>query len=112
MPPSPDGPFEDERRQEVDTTDSHIEERPSARSQMSTRRKLLLATFFLLIATLAFGAWLGLSARDAKTNLERARLSAVDAKDALLKGDAEDATKAATAASNYAQMAHDDSHRL
>lgn len=112
MPPDPDGASEDQRRQQVDSTDSHIEERLAARSQMSTRRKLSLATFLLVIATLAFGAWLGLSARDAKTNLERARVSAVDAKDALLKGDAADATKAATAASNYAQMAHDDSHTL
>ncbi|MCU1698754.1 MAG: hypothetical protein JWR34_4817 [Mycobacterium sp.] len=66
----------------------------------------------LLIALVAFGCWLGSKALNAKSNLEQARHSAEQAKDALSQGNAEDAAKWVSDAHSHAQTARDAAHSL
>ncbi len=54
----------------------------------------------------------GLQALEAKSNLEQARNSAQQAKDALLKGNTEDASQWADDAHSHAQAARDATHSL
>jgi hypothetical protein len=77
-----------------------------------SRRKLLLSGLVLLAVVSAFGCWLGVRAVEAKSNLEQARGSAQQAKDALLKGNAEGASRWAADAHSQAQAAHDATHSL
>ena len=63
-------------------------------------------------ATGAFGCWLGVRAIDAKSNLEQARDNAQQAKDALLQGNVENASRFASGAQSHAQAAHDATHSL
>jgi hypothetical protein len=77
-----------------------------------SRRKLLFSSFALLAVVVAFGCWLGVRALDAKSNLEQARSSAQQSKDALLKGNAEDASKWADDAQSQAQAARNATHSL
>lgn len=64
------------------------------------------------VIILAFGAWLGFRAQAAKTNLEQARSSAQQAKDALLGGNTADASRFASDAQSYAQTARNATHSL
>jgi hypothetical protein len=66
----------------------------------------------LLVVALAFGCWLGIRALDAKSNLEQARNSAQQTKEALLQGNTEDASRWADSAQSHAQAAHDATHSL
>jgi Protein of unknown function (DUF4012) len=66
----------------------------------------------LLVAAVAFGCWLGFEAFHAKSNLEQARHSAEQAKDALSQGDSKDAAKWVTEAHSQAQAARDAAHSL
>lgn len=66
----------------------------------------------LLIVTVAFGCWLGVRALDAKSNLEQARHSAQQAKDALLKGHTDEAAHWADSAQSHAQAARTAAHSL
>lgn len=66
----------------------------------------------LLVVIVAFGVWLGVRAFDAKSSLEQARDSAQQAKDALLEGNAEDASRFADEAQRHAQAARDSTHSL
>ena len=66
----------------------------------------------LLLIAVAFACWLGFQAFQAKSNLEEARHSAQTAKEALLKGNAEDAAKWANEAHSQAQGARDATHSL
>ncbi len=76
------------------------------------RRRLLWAVGALLFIAVAFVAWLGFRAQEAKSHLEQARTSAQRAKDALLKGDAQEASKAADEARTQAQSARNATHSL
>lgn len=76
----------------------------------TSRRRLFWAVGVLLLIAVAFAGWLGFHAQEAKSHLEQARASAQRAKEALLKGDAEDAAKAADEAQAQAQAAHDATH--
>lgn len=78
----------------------------------TSRRRLIWAVGALLLVAIAFAGWLGLRAQEAKSHLEHARASAERAKDALLKGDSEVATKAADEAQTQAQTAHDATHSV
>jgi len=78
----------------------------------TSRRRLLWAVGALLLIAVAFAGWLGLRAQEAKSHLEHARVSAQRAKDALLKGDAEEAAKAADEAQAHAQAARDATHSV
>ena len=61
---------------------------------------------------MAFGCWLGFEAFHAKSNLEHARHSAEQAKDALSQGNADDAAKWVSEAHSHAQAARDAAHSL
>ena len=66
----------------------------------------------LLIVVLAFVGWLGLQGVKAKSSLEQSRSSAQQSKDALLSGDAEDATRFAENSQFYAEQARTATHSL
>ena len=66
----------------------------------------------LLVVVLAFVAWLGVNAFSAKSNLEQARESAQQTKDALLQGDTEGASRLAGEAQSQARAARDAAHSV
>jgi hypothetical protein len=66
---------------------------------------------FLLVA-IAFGCWLVVEGFRAKSSLEEARLSAQEAKDALLQGDVRNAAEHVDEANSSAQRARDATHSL
>jgi hypothetical protein len=66
----------------------------------------------LLLVVVAFGCWLGFQATKAKSNLEEARGNAQQAKEALSKGNVEDAGKLVEDARSHAQQAQDATHSL
>ncbi|BBY49371.1 hypothetical protein MARA_28390 [Mycolicibacterium arabiense] len=73
---------------------------------------MAFAGVLLLVVVVAFGCWLGIKAFDAKSNLEQARLNAQQAKDALLQGNTDEATRRADNAASHAQSARDATHSL
>jgi hypothetical protein len=81
-------------------------------ARLLSRRKLLFSGLVLLAVVVAFACWLGVRALDAKSNLEQARISAQQSKDALLKGKATDASRSANDAHSHAQAARDATHSL
>jgi len=78
----------------------------------TSRRRLFWAVGALLLIAVAFAGWLGIRAQEAKSHLEHARTSAQRAKEALLKGNAEDAAKAADDAQAEAQAARNATHSV
>ncbi|WP_193046463.1 DUF4012 domain-containing protein [Mycolicibacterium baixiangningiae] len=76
------------------------------------RRHVAFAGLFVLLLVVAFGCWLAVRAFDAKSNLEAARNSAQQAKDALLQGDTEGASEFANDAHSHAQQARDATHSI
>jgi hypothetical protein len=75
-------------------------------------RRIAVAAGLLLLVAVAFGCWLGYEAVHARSNLEEARTSAQQAKEALLKGNSEDASQWASKARTHAQTARDSTHSL
>lgn len=75
-------------------------------------RRVIWGGAGLLIIVVAFVAWLGVNASSAKSNLEHARDSARQTKDALLQGDTEAASRLAGEAQAHARGARDDTHSL
>jgi len=75
-------------------------------------RQLMWTRLALLIGAIAFACWLGVRALDAKSNLEQARDSAQQAKEALLKGNTDEASRWADNAHTHAQAARDATHSL
>ena len=69
------------------------------------RRPWRWAILALLALLLVLGGWLGITALSAKTSLEQARESAQQVKDALLKGNSEEAAQRAQTALTQAQSA-------
>jgi hypothetical protein len=82
------------------------------RPQVSAGRRGVWVGLVLLVVVVAFGCWLGARAFDAKTNLEQARDSAQQAKDALLQGDTEGASRFVGEAQSHAQAARNATHSL
>ncbi|KAA0098796.1 DUF4012 domain-containing protein [Mycolicibacterium sp. P1-18] len=76
------------------------------------RRPVAWAGLAVLVVVVAFGCWLGFRAQAAKTNLEQARSSAQQTKDALLQGNTADASRFASDAQSHAQAARDATHSL
>jgi hypothetical protein len=66
----------------------------------------------LLLLVAGFAGWLGFEATHAKSYLEQARSDAQQAKEALSKGNVDDATKLVDAARSHAQQAQDATHSL
>jgi hypothetical protein len=75
-------------------------------------RPIALAGLAVLVVVIALGCWLGFQAQAAKTDLEQARASAQQTKDALLQGNTADASRFAGDAQSHAQAARDATHSL
>lgn len=84
----------------------------STRLQRLLRRRSVVVTAGLLLLIVVFGCWLGVRAFDAKSNLEQARVSAQQAKDALLQGNAREASRFSDDAHSQALAARDATHSL
>ncbi|MFB1295267.1 DUF4012 domain-containing protein [Mycobacterium sp. pW049] len=76
------------------------------------RRGLLWGTALLVLLLVGLGCWVAAGAFQAKSNLERARASAQDAKNALLDGDTDAASLSADEALYRAQEARDATHSI
>lgn len=76
------------------------------------RRGFLLGTAVVVLVVLGLGCWVAVNAFQAKSNLEHARSSAQDAKDALLDGNTEAASQSADDAVTQSQAAHDATHSV
>lgn len=98
---------DDSNDNDTSATDEDHEERRRLR-----RRRLAWAGTTALVVLVVFSCWLGLRAQSAKTNLEQARGSAQQAKDALLQGKTADASRFAAEAQSHAQAANDATHSL
>jgi hypothetical protein len=87
--------------------------RTSVRSKAYKRkRRLAAASSVAALVIVAFGLWLGYSAKEARTNLYEARNHAQLAKDALLDGNIEVAQRSAADADKYASQAYDNTHSI
>ena len=75
-------------------------------------RHIALTAGLILLLVIGFGCWLGYEAIHAKSSLEEARTSAQQAKEALLKGNSEDAAQWSNEARTHAQTARDSTHSL
>lgn len=75
-------------------------------------RRVIWGGAGLLVLVIAFAAWLGVNAMSAKSNLEQARDSAQQTKDALLQGDTDAASRLAGEAQSHAQDARDAAHSV
>lgn len=76
------------------------------------RRGLVLGAALLALAILGLGCWIAIGAFEAKSNLELARSSAQDAKDALLEGDTQAASESADDALSRARAAREATHSV
>lgn len=110
MPPSTRAPFGHDHDDSTSADDhTPITQRLG---EFWGRRSTKLTALGLLVVVIAFGAWLGVRALDAKSSLEEARGSAQQAKEALLKGDTGAASDYAGKAQSQAQAARDAAHSL
>lgn len=75
-------------------------------------RGFIWGSALLVLVVLGLGCWVAVGAFQAKSNLEQARSSAEEAKDALLDGNTEAASKSADDALVRAQSARDATHSL
>lgn len=76
------------------------------------RRGFIVAGALLVFVIVALGCWVAVGAFQAKSNLEQARTSAQNAKNALLEGDTEAASQSADEALFRAQEARDATHSV
>lgn len=76
------------------------------------RPRVIIPVFAVLVVLLAFGGLLALSAKDAKANLEHARDTAQQAKDALLQGNTAGASELASDAEGFATNARNATHSV
>ncbi|MCH9666532.1 MAG: DUF4012 domain-containing protein, partial [Actinomycetia bacterium] len=75
-------------------------------------RRSVVTSVVLLLFIVGFGCWLGFRAFEAKSSLEQARVSAQQTRDALLEGNAADASRFADNAQFHAEAARDATHSL
>ena len=83
-----------------------------SRNPSEDGRPLRWAGLALLALVLAVVGWMGISLVGVKSDLDQARQSAQQVKDALLEGKAEDATRSAQNAASHAQSARDTTHSV
>ncbi|MGE2689169.1 DUF4012 domain-containing protein [Mycolicibacterium pulveris] len=76
------------------------------------RRRSTLIGGVVLLVVVAFGSWLAYGAFQARSNLEAARSAAQEAREALLKGDADETTRWVDKATTHARDAQDATHSL
>ena len=107
--PSNDQPNSDDDRSVHPDEDATVLSRiPGLRS----RREAILSGVVLVLIVGAFAGWLALRVSETKSNLEDARSSAQQARDALLAGKGDDATTAAENATAHAHQARDAAHSV
>jgi len=108
------GPFSRRRSDDDSVSDdkSRTVEDDDGGQHWFRRRPVVWTGLAVLVVVIAFGCWLGFRAQSAKTNLEQARTSAQQTKDALLQGNTADATRFAGDAQSHAQAARDAAHSL
>lgn len=104
----PNGEDDDDQQVQVDNN----ERRPRWLPRPLGRREVVWAGLLLLVVVVGFACWLGVRALDAKSNLEQARNSAQQAKDALLQGNTDKASQFADSAYSHAQAAREATHSL
>lgn len=80
--------------------------------QLWRRRETKIASVVLLLVVVGFVGWLSVRAFEAKSDLEQARESAQQAKEALLNGDVDSASRWADNAVGHAQSAYDAAHSV
>lgn len=95
-----------------DDTGEDYEERPRRLPLFVRHRWFLWATAALVLLVVGLGCWVAVGAFQTKSDLELARGSAQEAKDALLEGDTEAASRSADEAVFRAESAHDATHSL
>jgi uncharacterized protein DUF4012 len=95
----------------VADTEDDDQRPPRRRLRPPGWRGAALAGLLLLVAV-AFAGWLGLQATHAKSYLEQARSDAQQARDALSKGNVDDATNFVKTAKSHAKQAQDATHSL
>ncbi|CDO11400.1 DUF4012 domain-containing protein [Mycolicibacterium cosmeticum] len=83
------------------------DDQPSRFGELWRRRETRISILVLVVVIVGFLGWLGAEAYSAKAQLEQARTSAQQAKDALADGDVEDALRLADAAQSQARAASD-----
>jgi hypothetical protein len=107
-------PFSDEPNGQDDNAlqADDNERRPRWLPKNWRRRDVILTGVLLFLVVVGFGCWLAVRAFEAKSNLEQARHSAQQAKDALLQGNTEDASRWADSAHSHAQAARNATHSL
>ena len=107
--PSNDQPNSDDDRSVHPDEDATVLSRiPGLRS----RREAILSGVVLVLIVGAFAGWLALRVSETKSNLEDARSSAQQARDALLAGKGDDATTAAESATAHAHQAREAAHSV
>ncbi|MDV7243734.1 MULTISPECIES: DUF4012 domain-containing protein [Rhodococcus] len=90
-----------------------VRKRTTVRSKAYKRRRRIIAGGSIAaLVVVAFGAWLGYTAREAQANLTEARQHAQLAKDALLDGNPVDAERSSADADKYASRAFDNTHSI
>ena len=87
------------------------EGRGTRKRWLRSRRGAAIAGLLLLVV-IAFGCWLGFQVTHAKSSLEEARGNAQQAKEALSKGNVEDAKRLVNDARSHAEQAQDATHSL
>lgn len=102
----PNGDDSDDDDTTLTDEDDHEERR------QFRRRNVALAGIAVLVVVIAFGCWLGFRAQAAKTNLEQARSSAQQTKEALLQGNTAEASRFAAESQSHAEAARDATHSL
>ena len=101
---------DDDIRDDDITADEDTEDEGVPRRR--PRRRGFAIAGLLLLVVVAFAGWLAFEAQSAKSNLEEARAAAQQAREALLKGNAEDTAQHVDAASSHAQAARDATHSV
>lgn len=75
-------------------------------------KRIVMSAGVLLFILVALSCWLAVEAVHAKSNLEQARTTAREAREALLKGDSRDTGRLVAEAEMQARKAHDSAHSL
>ncbi len=95
-----------------DTSENSEGERHVGQLRRFLHRRSVVTSMVLLLFIVGFGCWLGFLAFEAKSSLEQARVSAQQTRDALLEGNAADASRFADNAQFHAQAARDATHSI
>jgi hypothetical protein len=95
-----------------DDDEMHLIEDDDREGRWLSRRNVVWTALAILVVVVAFGGWLGFKAQTVKANLEQARHSAQQSKDALLQGNTGDASKFASEAEARAEEARGAAHSV